>query len=565
MHSSVNNLQPVRVIESRSNINKERKLAVISGPRESTYFRDVSTSYSTASVNHSITPPANSILDTKFLMVWYVQLVFTGTTTSSASPPLMGSQVGTYDGPRSFPISNAVTSTTVSINGQSVNFSNYDLISGLSHYLGDNDTRKCLSGALPFDDQFQNYSEVAQSGFNRNPLGLYGENYYQDCRSAGVIPFGQSSTTYTVQLTIIEPVFASPLTWGKMQSAGLAGCQNLTFQFQIGDMTRMWSHATGSGVLDTISAIVPSFYQPPELYYTVLSPNRDVDPYRLGNRYEYPYFNITPYSNYVGTVTSNTVATVNSGNITLTSIPSRFYVFVRQTNSNRTYTSSDTFAAINNINITWDNRSGLLSNASSYQLHQISVKNGSNQSWQQWTNYQGSVFCCEMGSDIGLLENQAPGMMGNYQLQAQIGIKNTNTTTNINYSVYIVPVLPGAFLLEGTQASLTTNLITEQEILRAKTSGVSLSHLESLEPFGGSFFGDLWSGIKKIGKKVLDVGTKALPVISTFAPGVGAIANALLPAAHELFETGENPQSGGYMKRAMKHKKLTKKQLLDRL
>ena len=226
MDTSLKNLTPVRVIEPRSNINKVRKLAVISGPKEVNFVKDVSTSYSTASVSHSIVPASNCVFDTKVSIVWYLTLTFVGTSTNST----MGGGLGQYDGPRSFPLSQCITSTTVTINGTSVSFPNYDVISGLAHYIGDKDAREMLSGALPFDDQYQNYSDGDAVGLARNPLAFYGENYYQAPRGSGIVATNQTSTGYQVQLKIIEPVFTSPLTWGKMQAAGLAGAKNLIFQ-----------------------------------------------------------------------------------------------------------------------------------------------------------------------------------------------------------------------------------------------------------------------------------------------------------------------------------------------
>ena len=427
METRLENLAPVRIVEPRVNINNERKIGVLSGPREVTYFRDISTSYSSSSVNHSITPPSNAIMDTRMLLYWQLQVSFTG-------PAGTGNliQLGSNDGPRSYPLSQIITNTNLTINGQSMSFSNYDLMSALAHYIGDKDMRKSLSGTATMLDQYQSYSDWVALGSNKNPLAFYGENAYEDPRGAlNISVVSNTSTSAVLLINVIEPVFVSPLTWGSMVGPGLAGVQTLQLQMQLGDLTRVWSHASSGNTISTISVV---FSQAPELHYCMLSPNPDVDPYQLNRRYEYSYFNILSNSFNVGSLASGSSVSASSGTITVSSIPSRFYIFVRQQNSDRTYLTSDTFARIDSISIVWDNRSGLLASASSEQLHRMSVQNGLNQSWPQWNNYQGSVLCIQMGQDIGLKEDQAVGMMGQFQFQCQITFKKLSASS-VNYQI----------------------------------------------------------------------------------------------------------------------------------
>ena len=67
----------------------------------------------------------------------------------------------------------------------------------------------------------------------------------------------------------------------------------------------------------------------------------------------------------------------------------------------------------------------------------------------------------------------------------------------VNYSLYVIPVYPGIFFLEGNQASISTALVSKEEVLTAQNSDISWYDRDLSEPFGGSFFGPLWSGIKE--------------------------------------------------------------------
>lgn len=154
-------------------------------------------------------------------------------------------------------------------------------------------------------------------------------------------------------------------------------------------------------------------------------------------------------------------STLQSSNIQLQSIPRRMYIYARIKNSDLLYTDTDTFLGITSISINWNNRSGLLSSATPYDLYNISKKNGCNLSWTEWSggpNYValggtntaygtvGSVLCLEFGTDIGLQDLECPGIDGTYQLQMAVGVKNINQTRAITPTLYIVTVNEGKYL-----------------------------------------------------------------------------------------------------------------------
>ena len=60
--------------------------------------------------------------------------------------------------------------------------------------------------------------------------------------------------------------------------------------------------------------------------------------------------------------------------------------------ADRTFTSSDTFFALQNINLTWQGKSGLLANAQPVDLFHIAKRNGTNLSYDQFVNYCGGVL-----------------------------------------------------------------------------------------------------------------------------------------------------------------------------
>ena len=559
-------LEPVVVYEPRSRIDSKRKIAVISGPSEATAFYDTSKSFSNSQVTHSLSIPSNSILDTRMNLIWQMQVSFTGTPPATGNTlvcnpagftPAGGlTQTIGLDAVRAYPISQIVTTSTVMINGCSTSFNNADSISALAHYIGTNNARKMLSSSGSMLDQYPDYS----NGFGqvRNPLGTYG-----DCVEGALEPRGSlnyeltatgSNGACTYEVTVIEPVFLSPFTWGEQQHRGLAGIQTIQFQFVLGNLYRFWSHMTspynGTNIVANVNILSAI------MNYFVLTPNNFSNPYSLSQRYEYPYHQIlTQPASSPTTIASGASANIMTGVYDLNSIPSRIYLFVRQQNSDLTIYTSDVFAQINNINITWDNRSGLLSAATSDQLYRMSSQHGSDQSWAQWSQYQGSVLCIEMGSDIGLREDQAVGMGGKFNFSCNFNVTNINSGS-VNFVAYAIFVFPGAFILEGNRARIETQLVTVDDIIKAKSAGsVRLDHLESLEPFGGSFFGDLWGKVKSVAGKVLPFLQDIAPIVGKHNAGIGNILNKALPIASNLLGSGHRRKS----------KKLTKRELLKML
>ena len=175
---------------------------------------------------------------------------------------------------------------------------------------------------------------------------------------------------------------------------------------------------------------------------------------------------------------------ISSNNIQLSSIPRRLYLYIRMRNqdlySNPSFT--DTFFQINNVNIQFQNKTGLLSNANMDQLYEMSVKNHCNMTFTQWSGgpvYQagslsaqigtiGSVVCIEFATDIGLESLEAPGKLGQYMLQVQVQATNVNQTLSISPTLYLVPVLEGTFTIEGLgRASTNVGVISSTDILDA--------------------------------------------------------------------------------------------------
>ena len=123
---------------------------------------------------------------------------------------------------------------------------------------------------------------------------------------------------------------------------------------------------------------------------------------------------------------------IATGAITLSQVPSRIYMYCIPQADINSHNVADAFGAITSLKIQTDSDAGGLSNASQQQLYQMSVRNGLDQSFQEFKDYQGSVVCLDITKgDLG-------GYMANSRLSFTLEIsgKFINTTYgDIRHSV----------------------------------------------------------------------------------------------------------------------------------
>lgn len=571
MSLAINPLKTVRVVDPVLTFNEEREFSVLTGGSQISWKPFVTTSYSNSSFQFTAPPPSPGIcVDRKFLIKVPVTINFTG--TSPAGQNLLQSG---YDAFRAFPISSITNTLAVTINNSTVSINMADVIQPLLRYHTPEHLREFDYSITPtMMDQFQNYFDGYQT--SRNPLNKYGDNSHEMAR--GGFPytsFVNTPTSATVQALITEPIFLSPMMFGKDNNQGFIGVQTLDFNFTfISNLSRIWSHAVQSG--STFTSVNVTLGQPTLLFKYVTPKELQFIPKSV----VYPYFIIDRYpTDSNSAFTPGQSQTLSTNNIQLQSIPRRMYIFARQRNSDLTYNSTDTYFSITGISVNWNNYAGLLSSASQEQLYALSVKNGCNMSWTQWSggpsysmvgnnNNQygtvGSVLALEFGTDIGMGDVDAPGLLMTNQLQMNVTVKNVNVGSNapatITPTLYVVIVSEGTFTIENNRSVSQIGVISKQDVLDSKTSPLVDYHaIKNI--YGGDFF----SGFKEIAGKTLSGIQQALPYIKT---GID-VAERVAPYAVPLLGLGSDDEGGALVGGKRKKKKggavISRNQLRNRL
>lgn len=541
MSVAVEELKVQRVIDPRTDANApgNRMYNVFEGAADIGYQNlSQDGGVSNTQLTFTLNPPSPRVfVDRRVMLSLTFQLNFSGTSAgvgqtllqAAGLPTAVGVSGGTafYDAPRAYPLAKAIQTIQFSLGndrlGQNLGVYWY----GLNRYSVDRETQDLWHSMTPTSlDQSLTYEQLA--GFHRDPLRGYGDfGSNEVCGRGGFIgaeimsnsALGTSSDTAVVQLYVTEMVDLSPFLFEKGRNdVGFIGVQNQSMTIMLGGKgtsalsglaASLWSHSNnvGAGTLSGISVNVLNA----QVRVSYLTPDPIMEIPRSLN---YSYFEITYYPTTFSTpVTSGSQVVITQNNIQLQSIPSRILFWVAPQDASYTVNSTDTAYSINNLNLSFDNRDSLLSNASQEQLYQICVKNKTNSSWRQFTNDVGSFIALDFGEDIPLRATQAPGLRGTFNLRLTVTAQNNAPTSSI-------PTLSLVVIAEGVLSIIDQNVIrnigvlSPQDVLNSKQMP-GKAYQSSGSVYGGaSFWEKLLSGIKSVGRPLLNVARAIAPAIA---------------------------------------------------
>ncbi len=399
-----------------------------------------------------------------------------------------------------------------------------------------------------------------------------------------------------VRFTVREPLMVSPFIWACPQenSQGIYGVQNLSIVLNLSNAQRMVrsraSVLATNGVLQTGGCVVSKFMvNSCRLLMNFLTPQpsdllvpRNVVPYQEFPRYFAQQTVGLEAATYGGVGSPSGIvpatANVSFNSIQLNQIPDKLIIFAR---NNTTYNTnplcSDHFCGIEKININFNNQSGLLSTWTVADLYRASRRNGSTQSWYEFsgvaqkdngvvsaqapdgtsnagappTTYAstsvnipttGAMIVLEFGTDIELPDYYACGSLGNFNLQFDLTCVNYGLKAE-NMQLMLITMNSGVFVTEKGNSSVYTGLLTKQDVLEASSMSPITSN-QFKRMVGGGF----WDSIKSIGSKVWRGVKSALPVASQVASAVAPMLGQYgAPIAQGLATANKLVNSGSGM------------------
>lgn len=520
MSLNVPSVDVARVMDPRLEINRKRDYVALKGALVNTHQQFPATNVNNSSIQITCNPPNRGIVVSRLI---YKRVVFdvTITGTNTGAGPLLNPG---FFGPRFMPLLQVTSSEQMTINNDTLTQAPVNQYwPEIMRYHNEFKNRFGQLSLCPsMMDQHQSYEDGA--GGVRNPLGGYDDNSYEQTRGsfAGmeVLSNPDGGTTATLRITTTEPILISPLVAGchSNYTAGLSGIQNMAYTATIGNLTRVMSLVADQGapgVIDIQSSGVNVNLSQASLLFNYLTPD-PLNP--VPRNLVSSYFSIVSYP----TKTSAPIAPGNEVSITMqsvqvTSIPRRIYVFARRDDSQKTAFTSDSLMALpqtgNPITLTWNNNQ-FLSQMTTQDIYNTSVKNSCNLSYSQFVDKVGAVQCYDFGTDIGLMSDEAPGCLGNYQLGLTCRFKNTGSE-DIAPTLFVVVVYEGTFNVDDGNCSHMIGVLSREDVLNSRrVPGVSYQQAQDV--FGGNFFTKIKNAFQSVGRfakqhKLLSKGLSLIP------------------------------------------------------
>lgn len=529
-------------IDARVNVNSSRQKTylIYNGGSSNIWTNYVSTSFNDSVINLNCPPPNDRVyvprriwLEIKFRLNFAGASAGVGTRLLQCAglPKSAGVSGGTanYDAPRCLPLSQAISGMQVSMNNDSLstNLNTYSKIFQRFHRKSDQEDGE-LSSSPAMPDMSQSLSDM--NGFVRNPLAGYGDNVEQNPRGgfSGVLVTSNTALgvgdTATVELTCIEPIWMSPFQWAENQeSLALNMINSFNMQIQLGGKGSgvlsglaacLWSHSSLGSVLTSATANVLSA----TAYFNYITPSRLQSlPQQINYSYAEPI--LYPTST-LSSVAAGASTVLNMNTVNLKSIPNCMYIWAAQRDQDFNISTSDAnYFRIDRVNIQFNGQDGIMSNARSIDLYQMSKKNGYTGSFDQWNLYTGGVLCVKFGPDIGLDIGQAPGLRQNQNLSLSLTCTNLGSGAVIP-SLNILVFQEGVMEINNGSIYRSVGVLDENTILRSQDQE-PVQYVESLNVYGSGIWQDMGNFAKKLIRPAINVAKALVP--GQFQSVVGAV------------------------------------------
>jgi len=495
-------LKASKILDPRLNNDGFAGYAMNMGGATVNYKRQNSNSSSGNNSNLSFSPiiSTSSVLDRRIMTEVNLTLTFTGTTTSGN---LLKEG---HDAPRMF--SSIVSNISLRLNQENISEEPKDVAHWMSRFVDQEKQYKSMS-IVPFfgsPDRTQSYEEAV--GSHWNSLGGFSYSSFNEI-NRGLYPVDIVSNTPTgavVNLKIFDYLFLSPMVYDNQLYEGIPNVSdfNLTYNFD-SRLARIWSHSNAGG--STITNLNVSIGQA-FLNFCEITPPASIN---------IPKSIILPYNekdkfvtNTNVTVAPDTVGELFSSNFSLTTVPTKCIIYVKETESafndlESQINKPDCYASIESISITYANQNSLFANCNAEQLYMISEQNGVNMSVEEWkgqtTQYSntepngkkrygltGSIFCFDFGRDCSVNNpSLLTGVSSNIDFKIdKIKVRNTSNRS-ITYDVYVYMINDAVLEIQLGSCRKFRSMVLPSEAIVAPIG----EHDERLLLKGGNFKGFL--------------------------------------------------------------------------
>jgi hypothetical protein len=185
-------------------------------------------------------------------------------------------------------------------------------------------------------------------------------------------------------------------------------------------------------------------------------------------------------------------------------------IYAKPQNGYSDATQCDWHLPLSKISINFNNFSGLMNTMTQEQLFHLSVSNSLEMDYGAWSgeayssastslgkiSLVGGMLVIKPSKDFALQDGLAPNVLGNFNLQFSVDMKNTSENT-VQPSLFVVTVNSGYFESQNGSSRILRGILDERSVLEAPmlpsaTTASSLSRM-----VGAGFFDKLGSVLSK--------------------------------------------------------------------
>lgn len=502
--SSVITLPDTLAVDSRLIVGEKFGVQIRKGASNCTIQRTTASSLSNGQI--IFTPQMNDPKSTIIDPYCYVELgVSCSVGATGLGATLVKSYIADAFALRQYPLASICSSVQVQINNQTESSNPAQFIHQLSNFqpftgkLGQASAQS-ITPIMP--DQFTAYSQGV--GSIKNPLGSYinAGDHYSSPRgefNADWTDVTSTTGTYAFTLTVREPIFNGMLDYTQdPDRKGLAfvNNMNITLQF-LSNINRMFS--LDAVTCPGIQSVTVNLTSATLVQQYLTSPLLQRLPDLVYRNYNRIVCNQTTQASF----SAGEQRTIQSNSYSLSQIPKKIFLWIADStyDSASGYTKSDFNFSIENVTLLFNNRSALLSNFNSADLYNACMveEGASDITYIQSRKFRGAVLSIDPAKLLGLLDNEAPGLLGTFQLQCQV------QCTNISAAA----VVPNLWLTWAMDTIMTTTkdstsnlvqgILKPDDIINAARLPAAPSSFSSDNIYGGSF----WDDVKSVASKGL--------------------------------------------------------------
>jgi hypothetical protein len=524
--------------------------AVKSGAASKTYQPFQSISQSASSLTFNVTVPSeNVVVDREVFIKSTIR--FTVTETGVADTAFAGGYGSQY-ALQAFPLNHLFTTASATINNSNVSSNIQDILPQLLQMMSQEELAK-YDGMCPNLVDFNtalyttniatsNANNVLatanQTGYSKyfQPRGSYPVKLVDFSRKVGSATPTKTLTSSGVtdvfklayEVEVFEPIIGlSPFIYGQpaYNNQGLVGINAMNFVFNIDSTAKRFLSV---GVADTVVTKVELGINVDGGTTNSAIPFAGTELVVCFNSSQSTDLitakNVVPYTDIPRFITVSNVAvpgqgtekSLSSNNIQLNQLPDLFIICVRKSIADMTVQDAEYNCVINSVSINLNNASGLLSSANQFSLYQLSVKNGSKQTWSQFSGRvnqlttktggssgngglgnqatTGSIFVVSP-TDLSLPSYLAPGCIGSFNFQVKLGVTQyvTASSANITPEIVILAVNSGIFSTVAGSSQIFTGILTKSLVEDAKSMQMvnPVLSAEYNRVLGGGIHGDM--------------------------------------------------------------------------